>query len=119
MRARDEWCAAQVGAAQQVPWWIRAPGMWVAGLLLIVLVFACLDRSVEVAGSSTTITVLGILITPTVATLAPGDHVQFQAKGVTSGGDSVASPGERTEKQIRCPERMRTRWRRVRGPRRE
>lgn len=33
--------------------------------------------------------VLGILITPPVATLAPGDHVQFQAKGVTQGGDSV------------------------------
>jgi hypothetical protein len=34
--------------------------------------------------------VLGILITPAVATLSPGDHVQFQAKGVTQGGDSVA-----------------------------
>ena len=90
MRVRDVWCAVKDDAAQQIPGWIRAPGVWVAGLLLVALVFACLDRSVEVAGSSTTITVLGILITPPVATLSPGDHVQFQARGVTSGGDSVA-----------------------------
>ena len=40
-------------------------------------------------GSSTTTPVVGILITPPVAAIAPGDHVLFQAKGVTPGGDSV------------------------------
>ena len=90
MRLRDVWCAARDGVTLQVPEWIRAPGLGAVGLLLVALVFACLDRSVEVAGSSTTVTVLGILITPPVATLSPGDQVQFQAKGVTQGGDSVA-----------------------------
>lgn len=56
---------------------------------LTLVLGACLDRSVEVAGSSTTTTVRAILITPPVATLAPGDHEQFAARGVTAAGDSV------------------------------
>lgn len=82
VRKRDERCAPAGGAAQQSMRWI-----WAASLLA--LAFGCLDRSVEVAGSSTTTTVLGISITPPVATLNPGDHVHFQAKGVTRGGDSI------------------------------
>jgi len=82
VRVRDVRCASGYEAAQRI---LR----WCCFLSVVALVFACLDRSVQVVGSSTTTTVLGILITPAVATLNPGDHVQFQAKGVTQAGDSV------------------------------
>lgn len=82
VRVRDERCARLGGATQRMLGWVVLLGA-------VALVLACLDRSVEVAGSSATATVLGILITPPVATLNPGDHVQFQARGITQGGDSV------------------------------
>ena len=82
VRVRDVRCASGYEATQ------RILGM-ICLLSAVGLVFACLDRSVQVAGSSATTTVLGILITPAVATLSPGDHVQFEARGLTNSGDSV------------------------------
>ena len=82
VRKRDERCAPKVGAAQQ-----RIP--WVAVVSVLAL-FGCLDRSVEVAGSSNTTTVSSIQITPPAATVSPGDQVQFHARGVTRAGDSIA-----------------------------
>lgn len=82
VRKRDERCAPVDGAAQQGKRWL-----WAVSLLA--LAFGCLDRSVEVAGSTNTTTVSSIQITPPAATVSPGDQVQFHAKGVTRAGDSI------------------------------
>ena len=56
---------------------------------LVVPVLACLDKGVEVSGSAIGVAVTEILIAPPIASLSPGDHVQFNVRGVTAAGDSV------------------------------
>ena len=80
MRLRHERCAPRDGATQ------RILGLFCL-LGVAALVFACLDTGIP--GYQTNFPVTGVLITPPVASLSPGDHVQFQAKGVTQNGDSV------------------------------
>lgn len=82
VRLRDERCGPRDGATQRIAG--RA-----CQLGVVAFAFACLDMGVPVVGSSTTITVVGLLITPPVAAIAPGAHALFQAKGVTPEGDSV------------------------------
>ena len=80
MRLRDERCAPRDGVTQRT--------LGLIGLLSIAaLVFACLDDR-GIPGYQIPPAVTGILITPPVASLSPGDHVQFEAKGVTKAGDS-------------------------------
>ena len=81
MRLRDERCAPRDGVTQ------RTLGV-IALLGMVALVFACLDDR-GIPGYQIPPAVTGILITPPVASLSPGDHVQFEAKGVTKAGDSV------------------------------
>lgn len=82
MRLRHERCAPRDGATQRILG-------WTALLSVVALVFACLDDR-GIPGYQVNPPVTGIAITPPVASLSPGDHVQFEAKGVTKSGDSVA-----------------------------
>ncbi|HEY6785664.1 MAG TPA: Ig-like domain-containing protein [Gemmatimonadales bacterium] len=54
---------------------------------IVALGLACLDDHGIPGYQESTVT--GVLITPPVASLSPGDHVQFKAEGVTNTGDSV------------------------------
>lgn len=80
MRLRHEPCAPRNGAAQRT---LRL----VCLLAIVALGLACLDEH-GIPGYQIS-TVTGVLITPPVASLSPGDHVQFEAEGVTNTGDSV------------------------------